>query len=68
MFKVITRNSVYTVTATAAGFLVTRTADMWGREVKDRHAHVTSRIDLTLGESFVTCSLTTTPVLAVINA
>lgn len=68
MFKIVTRNSVYTVTPTAAGFLVRRSADMWGREVKDTHTHITYRIDLAVGEPFVTCSMTTTPVLAVLPA
>jgi hypothetical protein len=68
MFKVITKNSVYTVRPEGSMFRVTRTADLWGRRVVDTHEHLTSHIGIMVGQPFYTSAMTTTPVLAVIPA
>lgn len=68
MFKVVTRNSVYLVCPEGAAFRVSRIADMWGRRVVDRHEHVTSRISVSVGQPFITSSMRTSLVQAVIPA
>ncbi len=69
MFRVITRNSVYTVRATGNGFHVKRTADMWGREVKVSHSHNTSTLRITIGEPMATdYFVTESPVVSVVPA
>jgi len=65
MFKIVTRNSIYTVAPTSNGFTVRRTADQWGRKVNDDHYHFTRSLKLTLGEPCVTDSMRTTPVAAI---
>lgn len=67
MFKVVTKNSVYSVRPCSMGFEVWRSADMWGRRVLDSHFHLTPRIYLAVGEAFETSGMTTTAVLAVIE-
>jgi hypothetical protein len=68
MFKVITRNSAYTVTPVAGGFIVSKTADMWGREVKHKRTHFTRTIEVGVGRSFATDEMVTTKVQAVVVA
>ena len=59
MFKVVTRNSVYLVEAASGGFYVSKIADMWGREVKNDHAHFTDVLFLAMGERMRTVLMTT---------
>jgi hypothetical protein len=68
MFKVVTKNSVYTVRPEGAGFTVARSADMWGRKVNDSKRHFTGYIRVVVGSPFVTSVLRTSAVLAVIPA
>lgn len=65
MFKIVTRNSIYTLTPESNGFTVRRTADQWGRKVNDNHYHFTRSLKLTLGEPCVTDAMRTTPVVAI---
>lgn len=65
MFKIVTRNSIYTLTPESNGFTVRRTADQRGRRVADDHYHFIRSLKLTLGEPCVTDSMRTTPVAAI---
>jgi hypothetical protein len=66
MFRVITQNSVYLVSAQGNGFYVTRVADMWGRNVKDSHGHYTAYLHIQVGGDFITDEMTSqSPVQAV---
>lgn len=54
MFRVITRNSEYNVTAEGNGFYVSRAADRWGRQVKDAHGHFTRYLSIEVGGALKT--------------
>lgn len=64
--RVVTRNSVYTVTPDRNLFKVERTASMWGQRVIDRHTHYTARINVGVGGPLITSVLVTSEVLAII--
>lgn len=68
MFRVITQNSVYLVTAFTDGFNVQRVADMWGRAVKNKHFHHTRNLIIGIGSPMVTDRIRTTAVQAVTSA
>lgn len=66
MFRVITRNSVYSVRPTEGGFFVKRLASTFGQAVKANHLHFTPSLDVAVGRPMVTTTLRTTPVLAIV--
>lgn len=68
MFRVITKNSVYTVQPTEGGFIVERQASTYGRPVVDRKRHFTPGLDVCVGHPMVTSGLVTTTVLAILPA
>ena len=68
MFKVVTKNSTYTVQPEGSLFRVHKSADMWGRKVIDRHEHLSAYILVNVGKPFVTSNMRTSNVLAVIPA
>lgn len=65
--RVITRNSVYSVRAGHGALMVARVADLWGREVKRSHAHLTHTLVLRVGSPMETEALRTSPVVAVVE-
>jgi hypothetical protein len=66
MFRVVTRNSVYSVRPCATGFAVKRLASTFGQRVIADHFHITPSLTLSLGCPMVTTVLCTTPVFAII--
>ena len=58
MFRVITQNSAYLVTANGNGFYVKRVADMWGRKVQDSHGHYTKVLLVAVGGRMETDEMT----------
>lgn len=65
MFRVFTRNSVYTVCPVTNGFRVTRSGDCWGRKVTVSHEHITDYLRVEIGFALHTSKLYTSPVLAI---
>lgn len=67
MFRVVTRNSVYSVRAFAGGFLVKKLSSTWNaKPLKRSYAHFTTYISVEVGRPFRTNVLVTTPIVAVI--
>jgi hypothetical protein len=64
--RVFTKNSVYTITPDRNLFKVERTADAWGRAVKDRHTHYATRINVGVGGPLITSNMVTSEVIAVL--
>jgi len=68
MFRVITQNSVYLVTANGNGFYVKRVADMWGRKVKDSHGHYTKCLNIAIGGLMETDEMTSQSVVQAVTS
>ena len=66
MFHVVTAHSIYTIVPVSGGFSVQRSADRYGRQVKDTHKHFTPEIFVKIGLPLTTSELDTTPVLAIL--